>query len=56
MVQTSLVGLSVEHGLGRHFDTLSDESVQVLVVWSLNSKVSSADVVDSFVVDHEGAV
>lgn len=27
MVQTSLIGLSVEHGLGRHFNTLSDEVV-----------------------------
>lgn len=25
MVQTALVSLSVQHGLGRHFNTLSDE-------------------------------
>lgn len=36
--------------------TLSNESVQVLVVWSLNPEVASADVVDGFVVNHETAV
>jgi len=36
--------------------TLSDESVQVLVVGSLDTEISSADVVDGLVVDHEGAV
>ena len=36
--------------------TLSDQSVQVLVVGALNAKVPSADVVDGLVVDHEGAV
>jgi hypothetical protein len=36
--------------------TLCDETVQVLVVGALNAQVSAADVVDSLVVDHEGAV
>ena len=36
--------------------TLSDESVQILVVGSLDTEVSSANVVDGLVVDHEGAV
>lgn len=36
--------------------TLSDQSVQVLVVGSLDAKVAAADVVDGLVVDHEGAV
>ena len=36
--------------------TLGDQSVQVLVVWSLNTQVSSTDVVDGLVVDHEGAI
>ena len=35
---------------------LSNESVQVGVSGSLNVKVSSADVVDGLVVDHEGTV
>jgi len=36
--------------------TLSDQSVQVLVVRSLDAEVAAADVVDGLVVDHEGAV
>lgn len=36
--------------------TLSNQAVQVLVVGTLNAKVATADVVDGFVVDHEGAV
>lgn len=36
--------------------TLGDQSVQVFVVGSLNTKVATADVVDGLVVDHEGAV
>ena len=37
-------------------DDLSDEPVEVGVGWSLNVQVSSADVVDSLIVDHEGTV
>ena len=37
-------------------DNLSHQSVQVCVRWSLNVQVSSADVVDGLVVDHEGTV
>lgn len=36
--------------------TLSDQTVQVLVVGTLNAEVPAADVVDSLVVNHEGAV
>lgn len=36
--------------------TLSDQSVQVLVVGSLDAEVATADIVDGLVVDHEGAV
>lgn len=36
--------------------TLSNEAVQVLVVGSLETEVSAAEVVDGLVVDHEGAV
>lgn len=36
--------------------TLSDQSVQVLKVGALETKVSSANVVDSLVVDHEGTI
>ena len=37
-------------------NNLSDEPVEVGVGWSLNVQVSSADVVDSLIVDHEGTV
>ena len=37
-------------------DNLADQSVQVGVGWSLNVQVTSADIVDSLVVDHEGTV
>lgn len=36
--------------------TLCDETVQVLIVWSLDTQIAAADVVDCFVVDHERAV
>lgn len=35
---------------------MSDQAVQVLIVGALKTKVSSADVVDSLVIDHEGTV
>ena len=34
-------------------DDLSNESVQVGVGWSLNVEVSSADIIDGFVVKHD---
>ena len=37
-------------------DNLSHQSVQVRVRWSLDVQVSSADVVDGLVVNHEGTV
>ena len=37
-------------------NNLSNQSVQVGVGWSFNVEVSSADVVDSLVVNHEGTV
>jgi hypothetical protein len=36
--------------------TLSNQTVQVHVVGTLKTKVSSADVINSLVVDHEGAI
>jgi len=35
---------------------LRDESVQVGVGWSLNVELSSADVVDGLVVEHDGDI
>lgn len=39
---------------GGHY--LADQSVEVSVCWPLDVEVSSTDVVDGFVVHHEGAV
>ena len=36
--------------------TLSNQTVEVLIVGTLNTKVASTDVVDSFIVHHEAAV
>jgi hypothetical protein len=48
---------SVEsEGSGQRGDNLSDESVQVGVGGSLNIEVSSADIVDGFVVQHNGDI
>ena len=37
-------------------DDLADQTVQVGVGWALDVQVTTADIVDSFVVNHEGAV
>jgi len=37
-------------------DNLGDESVEVSVGWSLNVQVSSADIVDSLVIEHDGDI
>jgi len=37
-------------------DNLSDESVQVSVGWSLNVEVSSADIVNGLIIDHDGDI
>ena len=37
-------------------DNLGDESVQVGVGWSLNVEVSSADIVNGFVIDHDSNI
>merc|ERR1712083_861316 len=48
---------SVEpEGGGDGGDDLTDESVEVGVGRSLDVQVTAADVIDGFVVDHEGAV
>jgi len=49
-------GTVESEGSGQGGDNLSDESVQVGVGGSLNVKVTSADIVDSLVVEHDGDV
>jgi hypothetical protein len=41
---------------GDRRNDLSDQPVQVGVGWSFDVQVSSADIVDGFVIDHEGAI
>ena len=41
---------------GQRGDDLSDESVQVGVGGSLDVEVSSADIVDGFVIEHDGNI
>lgn len=49
-------GTIESQGSGEGRDNLSNESVQVGVGGSLDIEVSSADIVDSFVVEHDGDV
>lgn len=35
---------------------MSNQSIQVLVAWSLDPKISPANVIDSLIVDHEAAI
>ena len=49
-------GTIESEGSGQRGDDLSDESVQVGVGWSLNVEVSSADIVDGLVIDHDGDI
>ena len=37
-------------------DNLTDQPVQVRIAWSIDIQVSSADIVDGLIVDHEGTV
>ena len=49
-------GTIESEGGGERGDNLSNESVQVGVGWSLNIEVSSADIVDGLVIDHDGDI
>jgi hypothetical protein len=49
-------GTIESEGGGERGDNLSDESVQVGVGWSLDIEVSSADIINGFVIDHDGDI
>jgi hypothetical protein len=49
-------GTVESEGGGQRGDNLSDESVQVGVGWSLNVEVSSADVIDGLVIEHNSDI
>jgi hypothetical protein len=54
--QVDVQGTIESQGGSDRGDNLTNQSVQVGVGWSLNIQVTSADIVDSLVVDHEGTV
>ena len=56
LVEVDVEGTVETQGSGDGRNDLSDQTVQVLVAGALNAEVAAADVVDSLVVDHEGAV
>ena len=56
MDETTMVIFSEVVQKERSTLTLSDQSVQVLIVRSFNSEISSANVVDCLIVNHETAV
>jgi len=49
-------GTVESEGSSQRGDNLSNESVQVGVGWSLDIEVSSADIVDGFVIEHDGNI
>jgi len=49
-------GTIESEGGSQRGDNLSNESVQVGVGWSFNIEVSSADIVDSFVIEHNSNI
>jgi len=54
--QVDVEGTVESEGGGDGRDDLTDQSVQVGVSWTFDVQVTSADVVDGLVVDHEGTV
>jgi hypothetical protein len=49
-------GTVESEGGGQGGDNLSDKSVQVGVGWSLDIELTSADIVDGLVVEHNGNI
>ena len=49
-------GTIESEGGGEGGDNLSDESVQVGVGWSLDIEVSSADIIDGFIIEDNGDI
>jgi len=56
LVQINVEGTIEPQGRGDGANDLCDKTVQVLVARARNIEVTSADIVDSFIVDKEGAV
>jgi hypothetical protein len=49
-------GTIESEGSGQRGDNLGNESVQVGVGWSLDIEVSSADIIDGFVIKDDGNI
>jgi len=49
-------GTIKSEGGGKGRDNLSNESIQVGIGWSFNIKISSTDIVDSFIIEHNGDI
>jgi hypothetical protein len=49
-------GTIESEGSGKGGDNLGNESVQVGVSWSLDIEISSADIINGFVIDHDGNI
>ena len=49
-------GTIESEGSGQGGDNLGNESVQVGVGWSLNIEISSADIIDGFVIKNNGNI
>jgi hypothetical protein len=49
-------GTIESEGSGKGGDNLGNESVQVGVGWSLDIEISSADIINGFVIDHDGNI
>ena len=49
-------GTIESEGGGQRGDDLSDESVQVGVGWSLDIEVSSADIIDGLIINHDSDI
>jgi hypothetical protein len=49
-------GTIESEGSGQRGDNLGNESVQVGVSWSLDIEISSADIIDGFVIKDDGNI
>merc|ERR1712071_399191 len=56
LCQVHVEGTIESQGCGDGADNLTNQTIQVGVGWSLDVQVTATDIVDSLVVNHEGAV
>lgn len=56
LVQVDIEGTVKAQAGGNRAHNLSDQTVEMLIVWTGDIQAATADVVDSFVINKEGAV